>query len=93
MEESPVEESRSNGHTERALQAVQDQTRTMKSALEGRIGEEVRPEHPGLPWLVMHSANIINRYQKGVDGCRAHRISKEKEYNGTAVEFGEEYGT
>ena len=52
MEESPVEDSKSNGYVGRAVQAVQDQTRTMKSALEGMIGDEVRSDHPGLLWLV-----------------------------------------
>ena len=60
MEESPVEDSRSNGYIERAVQTVQDQVRTMKSALEGRIGEDVKPDHPGLPWLVMRSASLLN---------------------------------
>ena len=41
MEESPIEDSMSNGYIERAIQTVQDQVRTMKSALEGRLGEEV----------------------------------------------------
>ena len=40
MEESPADDSRSNGYVERAAQAVQDQIRTMKSALEGRLGRK-----------------------------------------------------
>ena len=38
MEESPVEDSRSHGYVERAVQTVQGQVRTLKSALEGRMG-------------------------------------------------------
>ena len=87
MEESLVEYSRSHWCIERAIQAVQDHIRTMKSALEGITGEDIRPDHPGLPWLVMHSSNIINRYKKGVDGCTAHIRSKEKEFNGTSLDF------
>ena len=49
MEESPVEDSRSNGFIERAVQEVQGQIRVMKSALEGRYSTEVLPDHPGLP--------------------------------------------
>ena len=55
MEESPVEDSRSNGYVERAVQIVQDQIRTVKSALEGRMKEEVKPDHPGLPWMVINA--------------------------------------
>ena len=62
----------------------------MKSALEGRMGEEVKPDHPGLPWIVMHSANLLNRCQKGKDGCTAYRRVKGKDFEGMAIEFGEE---
>ena len=45
---------------ERAIQTVQDQIRTMKSALDGKIAEEVNPDHPGPPRRVMHSARRPN---------------------------------
>ena len=38
IESSPVKESRSNGAAEAAVQQVQGQVRTMKDALEARIG-------------------------------------------------------
>ena len=38
MEESPVMDSRSNGFIERAIQSVQGQIRTLKSALESNLG-------------------------------------------------------
>ena len=64
MEESPVED-RSNGYIERAIQSVRDQVRTMKSSLESRLKGEIKADHPALPWLIMHAANLLNRYHNG----------------------------
>ena len=61
----------------------------MKGALGGRYKEPIAPHHPGLPWLVAHAANVINRYYKGPDGCSAYRRLKGKEYDRKLAEFGE----
>merc|ERR1711888_459003 len=60
-EESPVEDSRSNGYIERAIQEIQGHIRTLKSAVEGRYEEEIAPDHPAIPWMVMHAAGTLNR--------------------------------
>ena len=90
MEESPVEDSRSNGFIERAIQGVQDQISTVKNSLESRLRKEVKADHPALPWLVMHAANLLNRYHKGQDGCTAYRRLKGKDFDQKVAEFGEE---
>ena len=45
-EHSAVGESQSNGKAERAVQQVEDQVRTIKSALESRIGAKIPSSHP-----------------------------------------------
>ena len=49
MEMSPVEDSRSNGEIEKAIQDVQGQIRTLKSSMEGRYGRTIEPSHCCLP--------------------------------------------
>ena len=39
---------------------------------------------------MIHSANLINIYQQGVDGCTACMRAKGKCFSGTAMGFGEE---
>ena len=90
MEESPVEDSHSNGFIERAIQEVQGQIRATKSALEARLGQKITSSHPGLPWLVMHAANTLNRYAMGQDGRTAYHRLSGKKFNQEVVEFGEE---
>ena len=89
MEESPAYEHRSNGEVERAIQTIQGQVRTIKSALESRYETTMGPDSNMMPWMVRHAANVINRYHKGTDGMTAYRRLKGKEFKKEVVEFGE----
>jgi len=40
---------------------VEDQTRTLKAALESRIGVQLPCTHPVIRWLVQHSADVTNK--------------------------------
>ena len=74
-------DSRSNGFSERAIQAVQGQIRTLKSALESRLGKPVPQDHPALPWLVSHAASLLNRYQRDANGRTPYRKLKGRDYD------------
>ena len=89
MEESPAYEHRSNGEVERAIQTVQGQIRTLKSALESRYEWQMPPDSDILPWMVRHAGNTVNRYHKGADGLTAYRRLKGKEFKRDVAEFGE----
>ena len=89
MEVSPVEDSRSNGEIEKAIQDVQGQIRAMKSSLESRYKCSINPAHCCLPWLVTHSTSLLNRFQVGQDGRTAHKRLKGREFRGSVCEFGE----
>ena len=61
-ENSAVGESQSNGKAEKGVQMVEDQIRTLKLALEARIGARIPCNHPVMHWVVLHSADILNKY-------------------------------
>ena len=73
LEESPVKESKSNGVIENAIQQVQGQIRTTKDCLETRLGRKIKGSENIFPWLVIHAARTINRYQVGRDGKTAYK--------------------
>ena len=50
-EHSPVEDSKGNGVTQRAVKSVEAQIRVAGSTLEGRIRARLEPDHPVFPWL------------------------------------------
>ena len=59
--ESPVRESKANGAMERAIRTWQGQLRALKSFFEQRIGQKLPAEHVLLEWLVLWTAEILNR--------------------------------
>ena len=78
-ENSPVGDSRANGHAERAVQSVAAHTRTLKKPVEERCGFKLSSDHPLIPWLVSHAADMLNKYLVSDDVfalllvlCRTH---------------------
>ena len=67
-ERPPVGESESNGIHERAVGLVADQARTLRVALEHRMGARVPPDARTLCWLVEFAACLMNRCDIGSDG-------------------------
>ena len=71
-EYSPVRSSGSNGVIERRIKEVQGQLRAMKSALDTRVGVDIRGTSNILPWMVEYASVLINRYLVGKDGKTAY---------------------
>ena len=67
-ERPPVLESQSNGIIQRVVGLVVDQARTLKAALERRIGTRIPPCPRMLCWLVEFAAHLMNRCDIGSDG-------------------------
>ena len=76
---SAVGDSNSNGIVERAIQDVEGQCRTMRSALEERL----------VPWLVRHAAVLITRCSVRPTGRTSFEMMKGRRSNGKLAEFGE----
>ena len=68
LETPPVAEIQSNGIIERAAGLVASQARTLKAALEHRIGTRVPPDARILCFLVEYAAYLMNRCDIGSDG-------------------------
>ena len=88
MENSPTYSSKSNGVIERGVQTVQGVIRTLRSALEGRWGVRLDPEHCVWTWLIEYASWIINRAEVGHDGKTPYERIKGKVARLPGVEFG-----
>ena len=86
---SSVGESDTNGTIERAIQDVNGQCRTLRSALEDRIKTVVRLKSHIVPWLIRHAAYLITRCRVRPSGRTAFQIMKGRRSNGKLPEFGE----
>ena len=88
LENSPAGDSKANGRAERAVQAVEKQTRVLKIATEENLGE-FGVRHPGFTWLVEHAADVITKFNVGSDGLTAFERIKGRAYSGLMMEFGQ----
>ena len=89
IEHSPVRSSGSNGIVERAIKEVEYQIRTMKSALDKRLGTNLGITANVLPWLIEYASVLLNRYLVGKDGKTAYERLKGKTSKMLGFEFGE----
>ena len=71
-EYSPVGSKPSNGVVERGVQAVEGQVRTMRDALEERIGVKLDVQDAIWPWLIEYAGYLLNRHEVGHDGKTAY---------------------
>ena len=67
-EHSGTGESESNGGAEGAVQLVEDQARTLRAHLQGRLGCQIECTHPLMHWLVSHAALTLTNCRAGDDG-------------------------
>ena len=67
-ENSPVGESQSNGLIEAGVKTIEGMVRTLKFGLESRIGRKISTDDPIFYWLVEHAADLVTKFQRGVDG-------------------------
>ena len=58
--ESPVRESKSNAHVERAIRTWRDQFRTLRHYTEHRLGTKIARDCPLMSWLVSWSLSLIH---------------------------------
>ena len=63
LETVPEGDEQSNCHGEGAVNILKGLIRTLKSSTEDRLGEEIDPEHPIMPWLIDHAAELRNHFQ------------------------------
>ena len=82
-------ESQSNGLAERSVGVFEDQFRTLKLALEGRIKHRLPSSHPVTAWLVEHTAWVLNKFHLGLDGRTAYGRLHGREGRDRVCEFGE----
>ena len=61
IEASAVGESNTNASVERAIQDVEAQVRTLRSALEERIAAKIHIKARMVGWMIRHAACLITR--------------------------------
>ena len=73
----------------RGIQDIEGQARTLKLALESKIGEEIKSDHNIVPWIIEYAALLLNRGQAGKDGKTAYERLKGKAAALPGMDLGE----
>ena len=68
---SRVGASHSNGNIERNIREVRGMVRTIRCALEEKIGRSITLDDVIVPWIVRHAAYTLTRCRMGPDGKTA----------------------
>ena len=89
VEHSRVGDSASNGRVERCIQELGGQVRTLRVALEERLRTTIPLSHPIVPWLIRHSADILNKCQVREEGKTSFELIKGRACIEPLAEFGE----
>ena len=87
--ESPVRESKSNAHVERAIRNWRDQFRTLRHYAEHRFGKPIPRDSPLMSWLVSWSSEVINRFRVQASGRTAFEMATLHKCRHKVLAFGE----
>ena len=81
--------SQSQGGVERAHRTLFAQIRTLKAQIRQNYNRDISMKHPLMPWIVRHSAYIMNRYAVHSNGCTSYFNRWNREQHTPLCEFGE----
>ena len=92
LEKIPVGVSESKGEIERAVQTIEGQSRTLRSALETSYGSKIGDDSVILTWLVEHAGTLHNLFHRSgemKDGKTPYSRHRGREWRVSFPPFGE----
>ena len=84
-----VGDSQANGSIENGVKTVFGQLRTMRDALQDRLGCRLPLDHPVISWMTSYAARLLSLFNVGHDGHTAYERLRGKKFNTPLPEFGE----
>ena len=89
-EHSHTGESQSNRTAERSVQMVEDLVRTLKAALEDRMGQQIPCDSPLMHWIFRHAVFLLTKYHVGPDHLTGYmRLHGKASHFDRIAELGE----
>ncbi len=89
LENSPVGEPQSNGRVENTVGRLKGMVRTIKSATESRLNEEIPKDSPILENMVEYAAVLMNLFIVNSAGKTAYQMIKGTAFTRDIPEFAE----
>ena len=89
VRQAPTYTSQAQGSVERFHRTLMGQFRTLKAQLQHNYDRTITSKHPIVPWLVRHTAYLLNRYAVHADGNTSYFRRWHKDHRHPLCEFGE----
>ena len=89
VRQAPTYSSQAQGSVERFHRTLMGQVRTLKADLQRNYDRTINSKHPIIPWLVRHTAYLLNRYLVHSDGNTSYHRRWHREHKSPLCEFGE----
>ena len=89
VRQSPTYTSQAQGSVERFHRTLMGQVRTIRAQLQQNYDRTITSKHPIVPWLVRHTAYLLNRYAVHADGNTSYFRRWNKKHTHPLCEFGE----
>ena len=89
VRQSPAYRSQAQGSVERFHLTLMGQSRTHRAQLQQNYDRTITSKHPIVPWLVRHTAYLLNRYATHADGNTSYFRRWNKDHRSPLCEFGE----
>ena len=87
-EDCPRDEHQANGDVESSVSAIGGQVRTMRAALQDRLGVSLDHRDCATKWLIDYAGVLLTRFQVGEDGRTAFERVRGRRFKKELVEFG-----
>jgi hypothetical protein len=86
----PAYNPESNGAIEKGVQDFNGQLRTIRLALETRLGVKIAVDHPIMEWAAQHAGFLLTTFSLGHDGKTPWERLGGRRWNRVMAEFGEQ---
>lgn len=86
-EKSPVGEASSNGSIQNAIGRSTALMRTLKVALESKLGTKMQDDCDCIPWMVRHAANLISWLRQDENGRTSYHRNRRRAFNKLLAQF------
>ena len=88
-EHSPEYDPKANGSAEVGVKLLKGHFRTLKSAMEEKLGYRIPVRHPLIVWMIRHSANLVTWCSRGHDGQTVYQRVRNRQFRTRLMTFGE----
>ena len=88
---APVGDHKGNGHAESAVRQIKGMMRTVRFALEAKLGQKLSNDSCLLQWVPQFSGDLMYKLRKTSNGKTPYEMDLNRKWDRPMMEFGERF--